>query len=82
VFIVRERDRFWRSRPSRALLLASAVDAALVFVIATVGIPKVAPIPPAQSLTVLGLTAACSFGLNDLVKVASMRRAAVASGGG
>lgn len=68
VFVVRERGRFWTSRPSRPLVAISVADLFIVTALVMVGIPGLAPIPLADALAVAVLAALFSFGVNDYVK--------------
>jgi H+-transporting ATPase len=54
VYLVRERRHFWRSRPSRALLISSSVDIAVVSFLATYGI-LMAPISPVLLAATVGV---------------------------
>lgn len=76
VYLARERDHFWRSRPSRWMLLGTIFDVIAVSALATLGI-LVDPVP---APVVLGLLAAvlASFVFVDLAKVAVWRRLAFA----
>ena len=73
VFVVRERGRFWRTRPSTSLLVASAADVVILVALVTVGMPRVAPVPLPQTLAILAYAAVCSFALNDAAKVRLLR---------
>jgi H+-transporting ATPase len=73
VFAVRTRERFWRSRPSRTLVLVSVVDAVLVVMFATFGLPGLAPAPPALTAMVIVYAALFALVVNDGVKVALLR---------
>jgi H+-transporting ATPase len=74
LMILRERRHFWNSRPSRFLLLAIAVDLAIVFIIAVFGLPGIAPITPIAALTVAGLSFGIVFLINDPIKVLLIRK--------
>jgi H+-transporting ATPase len=67
VYLVRERRRFWRSRPSRLLLLSTAVDIAIVSTMAIRGWLMTAL--PGLSLLVLLATLAAFLLVLDTVKV-------------
>ena len=72
VYLVRERGRFWNSRPSRWLILASILDVGVVCLMATRGI-LMAPLPD----SVVGLVIlACVLYLIalDFLKVPILRR--------
>ncbi|HTY74022.1 MAG TPA: plasma-membrane proton-efflux P-type ATPase [Candidatus Nanoarchaeia archaeon] len=45
IFIVRERDNFWKSKPSKPLLIAILADIIISSVISAIGIPGLTPIP-------------------------------------
>jgi H+-transporting ATPase len=45
IFVVRERDNFWKSKPSNPLLIAIIVDIVISSAISVVGIPGLSPIP-------------------------------------
>jgi H+-transporting ATPase len=74
LMILRERRHFWNSGPSRFLLLAVAIDLAVVFVIAVFGLPGIAPITPIAALTVAGLSFGIVFLINDPIKVLLIRK--------
>ena len=74
VLIVRERKRFWNSRPSNFLLVAVVADLVLVFFLSTLGIPDIAPIGWAPALTVPILSFLLVFLVNDPVKTLLVRR--------
>jgi H+-transporting ATPase len=65
---VRERRSFWRSRPSAALAASLAAAAVGGMVIGLHGVAELSPLPPSESLFILGYAAFCSLGPNDLVK--------------
>jgi H+-transporting ATPase len=68
IFVVRERDNFWKSKPSKPLLAAIVVDTALSSIISVIGIPGLAPIP----IQYVGIALAWFFVfgllLNDQIK--------------
>jgi len=75
VFVVRERRRFWDSRPSRLLLGLVLLDALAGAVIATTGLPGVfPPLPVKMTLFLIGYNLAVSLVLNDSVKLLLLRR--------
>ena len=45
IFVVRERDYFWKSKPSRPLIVAIVADIVISSLISVTGIPGLAPIP-------------------------------------
>ena len=74
LLILRERSRFWSSKPSRFLLLTIAGDLILVFLISVLGLPGVTPIPPSAALFVAGLSFIIVFLINDPLKVLLVRK--------
>ncbi len=75
IFVVRERRRFWSSRPSRMLLGAILLDILAGTIISTLGIPGVLHgIPLEMSLVVIGYSLVFSLFVNDVVKARLMQR--------
>ncbi len=72
VYLVRERGRFWQSRPSRWLIGSSIADLAVVAVMATTGV-LMAPVSPVLIAALLAAVAAYLLIL-DQVKVFIFRR--------
>lgn len=72
VYLVRERRHFWRSRPSRWLMLSSIVDIAVVSLLATQGV-LMAPISPSL-LAGLGALVLVFLTLVDFLKIRIFRR--------
>jgi H+-transporting ATPase len=68
IFVVRERGNFWKSKPSRPLLIAIIADILISSIISITGIPGLAPIPPMY--VALALAWFFVFGLlfNDQIK--------------
>jgi H+-transporting ATPase len=68
IFVVRERGNFWKSKPSKPLLVAILADAAISSIISAIGIPGLAPIP----IQYVGIALAWFFVfgllLNDQIK--------------
>lgn len=75
VYLVRERDHFWRSRPSRWLILSSIADLVVVSAMAIVGI-LMAPVAPALIALLLAVIAAYLV-VMDQFKVQIFRRLSV-----
>ncbi|HTN43083.1 MAG TPA: plasma-membrane proton-efflux P-type ATPase [Nitrospiria bacterium] len=71
VYLVRERRRFWHSRPGSWLLLSTFLDMILVAIFATRGI-LMAPIPSALVAGLLALVAGILIGV-DFLKVGVFR---------
>jgi plasma-membrane proton-efflux P-type ATPase len=65
---MRERRSFWRSRPSAALAASLGAAAVLGTLIGLHGLAELSPLPLGQSALILGYSAFCSLGPNDLVK--------------
>ena len=72
VYLVRQRHHFWKSRPSKWLLLSSAADIAVVSVLATCGILMEAIRP--QLVFTLLIVSACYLVAVDLVKISLLRK--------
>jgi H+-transporting ATPase len=71
IYLVRERDHFWSSYPSRSLVLSSLIDIAIVTLIVTLGF-LVTPLPLVYILTLLGVIIAYLV-LVDFIKVQVFR---------
>lgn len=74
VLIIRERSHFWRSKPSRALLLSILFDVALITGISLTGFYSFKPIPPSALLFCGAWALISSFGVNDPIKVLVIRK--------
>jgi H+-transporting ATPase len=72
VYLVRQHQHSWKSRPSKWLLVSSATDIAVVSVLATCGILMEA-IRPQLVFTVL-IVSACYLIAVDLVKISLLRK--------
>ena len=68
IFVVREKNHFWHSSPSKTLLLLLIGDAVLGVIFATFGLLGFKAIPLTQTVTALVYTAVCSFIINDFIK--------------
>jgi len=75
VYLVRERGPFWRSRPSRWLMVSSVLDLVVVTAMAAAGV-LMTPVSPTLILLVLLVVAAYLLILDQL-KVQIFRRLAV-----
>ena len=71
---IRERRWFWASRPSGILVLALLLDALIGTVLSTTGVPGLTPLPWTQTLVVFGYAMICSLLINDVLKVAMVKR--------
>jgi len=69
ILIVRERNHFWNSKPSRFLLFTIGADLVLVFLISILGLPGIAPIKPIAAVTVALVIPVVAFLINDPIKV-------------
>lgn len=74
LMIVRERDHFWKSWPSRMLGITVLAETLLVVVISIVGVLEMAPLGYVPALAVLGYTLLVTFLINDPVKVYLIRK--------
>jgi len=75
IFVIRERRRFWSSRPSRLLLTVMALDIIAGALISTFGIAGLFPaLPVAMTLSLLGWNLALSLILNDFVKLLLLKK--------
>ncbi len=79
ILSIRERDHFWRSRPSAVLAGALAGAAALGALLPIADLPGLRRIPAEQTLLVIGFALLTSLLANDLVKTLFIRRARLAS---
>ncbi len=73
IFVVREREHFWNSRPSSTLLASIVADIALALAISTFGIPGITPIPITDSLSLLVPSVLFMLVVNDFIKVAVLK---------
>jgi H+-transporting ATPase len=71
VYLVRERDRLWNSRPSRWLMLASVADIIVVSLMATTGILMAAI--PWHLVAALFATVVCFLVAIDGLKIRAFR---------
>jgi H+-transporting ATPase len=72
VYLVRQRQHFWKSRPGKWLVLSSAADIVVVSVLASRGILMEA-IPPQMLFEVL-IACGCYLAAVDFLKVGLLRR--------
>ncbi len=77
IFNIRERGHFWNSMPSKTLLYSIAASLAIATAIVAFGIPNLPAVPIAQTLLIMGLSAAFAFLVNDTVKFLLMTRAKI-----
>ncbi|MGF3521951.1 MAG: plasma-membrane proton-efflux P-type ATPase [Candidatus Bathyarchaeia archaeon] len=74
LMIVRERNHFWKSRPSTFLLGTVAVEILFVTIISLVGFLELASLNYVVVLTILGYALAVTLFINDPVKVYLIRK--------
>ena len=74
IFSVRERNLFYASMPGKALLLALAADATVGTALTFADLPGLKPLPWWQIASIFGYAAVCCLVVNDLLKVALLRR--------
>ena len=68
IFVVRERGNFWKSKPSKPLLIAILVDIIVSSLLSVIGIPGLAPIPLLYIVIVLCWFFVFGILLNDQIK--------------
>ncbi|MHB1277688.1 MAG: plasma-membrane proton-efflux P-type ATPase [Bacteroidia bacterium] len=69
IFVVREKNYFWHSSPSKTLLFILVADMLLGLILPTFGLLGLKAIPLNQTLLVLAYTFLFSFLINDFIKV-------------
>lgn len=74
ILSIRERRRFWASRPSGVLTLALLLDALVGTAVSMTGLPGLSPLPWAQTALAFSYAMVCCLVVNDPVKVALMKR--------
>jgi len=68
IFVVREKNHFWSSAPSKTLLLIIIADIIVGVILASFGLFGFKAIPLTQTLVVIGYTLILSLGINDFIK--------------
>jgi len=68
IFVVRERDEFWKSKPSQPLLIAITVDVIISSLLSVIGVPGLAPIPLLYVVMVIGWFFLFAILINDQIK--------------
>jgi len=66
---IRERRNFWKSMPSKIMLLAMISDFIVSFIITTFGIPGLTPAPIKYTLFVFGWTFVFDLVINNFIKI-------------
>jgi H+-transporting ATPase len=79
ILSIRERDHFWRSRPSAVLAAALTGAGILGALLPLADLPGLRRIPAEQTLVVIGFALLASLLANDLLKTVLIRRAGLAS---
>lgn len=74
LMIVRERNYFWKSRPSKFLIVTVMAEILFVITISLLGILELAPLGYMPVLAILGYTLTVTFLINDPVKVYLIRK--------
>lgn len=74
IFVVREKNHFWHSAPSKTLLFLLIGDMILGIVFSSFGLLGFKAIPVTQTLVVISYTAVISFVINDIIKVVLFKK--------
>jgi len=74
LMIVRERNHFWKSRPSNFLGITVTVEILFVIAISLLGFLELAPLGYIPVLAILGYTLIVTFLINDPIKVYLIRK--------
>jgi H+-transporting ATPase len=74
ILIVREKNHFWHSSPSKTLLFFIAADMIIGVILSTFGLLGFKEIPFTQTIVVIIYTAIFSFIINDLIKFILLKR--------
>jgi H+-transporting ATPase len=74
IFVVREKNHFWNSAPSKTLLLLLITDMILGVVLSTFGLLGFKAIPLIQTIVVFIYTSFFSFVINDFVKFILLKK--------
>ncbi|MDE1830575.1 MAG: HAD-IC family P-type ATPase, partial [Thaumarchaeota archaeon] len=69
LMIVRERGRFWKSRPSNVLLITTVTEISIVAAISLLGFLELAPLGYIPLLAIIVYSLVASFLVNDPLKV-------------
>ncbi len=71
---IRERRRFWASRPSAILAAALLADALVGLLLGLTGLAELRPLPPMHTALIVGVALASCLGINDALKCVLLRR--------
>jgi len=74
LMIVRERNYFWKSRPSKFLSITITAEILFVITISFLGFLELAPLGYIPVLAILGYTLLVTFLINDTIKVYLIRK--------
>ena len=74
IFVVRERGNFWKSKPSRPLLIAIIADILISSIISITGVPGLAPISPMNMALALAWFFVFGLLFNDQLKTRLIRK--------
>jgi H+-transporting ATPase len=74
LMIVRERNHFWKSKPSKFLSVTVLAEVLFVIAISTVGVLELAPLGYLPVIAILGYTLLTTFLINDPIKVYLIRK--------
>jgi H+-transporting ATPase len=66
---VRERSRFWKSKPSNPMLIMTALEVLIIFAISSLGFWELAPLSFIPLLAITAFVLTVTFIVNDWVKV-------------
>jgi H+-transporting ATPase len=69
LMIVRERNHFWNSRPSKSLSITVLTEVLFVIAISIFGVLELAPLGYVPTLAILGYALLTTFLINDPIKV-------------
>jgi H+-transporting ATPase len=69
LMIVRERNHFWNSRPSKFLSITVLAEVIFVIAISIFGVLELAPLGYLPMLAILGYALVTTFLINDPIKV-------------
>lgn len=74
VMMVRERGHFWKSKPSKTLLLSLVINSIIVVLLSVLGLPELPAVSPVELLSVLAYAFVTCLIVNDYIKVFLVRR--------
>jgi hypothetical protein len=74
VLIIRERNHFWQSKPSSALVIVIALDALLLVAVSLIGVYNLAAVSVPQLALSASWALVSSFAINDPIKTLFVKR--------